>query len=94
MAGPITTASLTWTHDLQFDATTGQTALTIDSRGKRAHRRSRRWPWRLPGCMAIDVVDIVTKGRHDLQRPDARPSPPTAPRNRRGASSRWRCTSS
>lgn len=67
MAGPTATASLTWTHDLQFDARSGQTALTIDSRGVAGPSPIDALALALAGCMAIDVVDIVTKGRHPLR---------------------------
>ena len=67
MAGPITTASLTWTHDLQFEATTGNSTLTIDGQGKVGPNPVETLAVALAGCMAIDVVDIVTKGRHDLR---------------------------
>lgn len=67
MAGPITTASLTWTRDLQFDARSGQASLTIDSSGKAGPSPVEALALALAGCMAIDVVDIVQKGRHPLK---------------------------
>lgn len=67
MAGPTATAELTWTDDLQFDARSGQTALTIDSRGAAGPSPIDALALALAGCMAIDVVDIVTKGRHPLR---------------------------
>jgi len=67
MAGPITTASLTWTHDLQFHARSGHSSLTIDSSGKAGPSPVETLALALAGCMAIDVVDIVNKGRHPLR---------------------------
>jgi putative redox protein len=67
MAAPLTTALLTWTHDLQFEARSGQTAITIDSRGVAGPSPIEALALALAGCMAIDVVDIVTKGRHPLR---------------------------
>lgn len=67
MAGPITTASLTWTRDLQFDSRSGQAALVIDSSGKAGPSPVEALALALAGCMAIDVVDIVQKGRHQLK---------------------------
>lgn len=67
MAAPVTTATLTWTHDLQFDARSGQTALIIDSRGVAGPSPVEALALALAGCMAVDVVDIVTKGRHPLK---------------------------
>lgn len=66
MAAPVTTATLTWTTALQFDARSGQTALTIDSRGEAGPSPVEALALAVAGCMAIDVVDIVTKGRHPL----------------------------
>jgi putative redox protein len=67
MAAQPTTALLTWTQDLQFDASSGQTSLTIDSRGIAGPSPVEALALALAGCMAIDVVDIVTKGRHPLR---------------------------
>jgi putative redox protein len=67
MAAPLTTATLTWTKELQFDATSGQTALVIDSRGEAGPSPVETLALAVAGCMAIDVVDIVTKGRHPLK---------------------------
>jgi putative redox protein len=67
MAAPLTTATLTWTRDLQFDARSGEAALTIDSRGVAGPSPVEALAIAVAGCMAIDVVDIVTKGRHPLE---------------------------
>jgi putative redox protein len=67
MAGPIITASLTWTRDLQFDARSGQSSVIIDSSGKAGPSPVETLALALAGCMAIDVVDIVNKGRHPLR---------------------------
>jgi putative redox protein len=67
MAAPVTSATLTWTHDLQFDARSGQSALTIDSRGVAGPSPVEALALALAGCMAVDVVDIITKGRHPLR---------------------------
>ena len=67
MAAPLTTASVTWTRELQFTATSGQTSLTIDSRGEAGPSPVEALALAVAGCMAIDVVDIVTKGRHALK---------------------------
>ena len=72
MAAPVTTATLTWTQDLQFDAQSGQTSLTLDSRGVAGPSPIDALAIALAGCMAIDVVDIVTKGRHPLEGLSAR----------------------
>jgi putative redox protein len=67
MAGPVTTASLTWTRELQFEAQSGQSSLIIDSKGIAGPSPVEALALALAGCMAIDVVDIVLKGRHPLR---------------------------
>jgi putative redox protein len=67
MAAPQTTATLTWRKDLQFDAQSGQTEMVIDSRGVAGPSPVEALAVAVAGCMAIDVVDIVTKGRHPLK---------------------------
>lgn len=66
MAAPVTTATLTWTHDLEFEARSGHTALIIDSKGRAGPSPIESLALALAGCMAVDVVDIVAKGRHPL----------------------------
>lgn len=66
MAAPTTSTTLVWTRDLQFAATTGATTLTLDSKGLAGPSPVDALAMALAGCMAIDVVDIVTKGRHPL----------------------------
>ena len=67
MGAPHTTATLTWRSDLQFDAQSGQTQMVIDSRGVAGPSPVEALAVAVAGCMAIDVVDIVTKGRHPLK---------------------------
>ena len=67
MAAPLTTATLTWTKDLQFDAHAGRTDLIIDSQGVAGPSPIDALAMAVAGCMAIDVVDIVTKGRHPIK---------------------------
>lgn len=67
MAGLTATASLTWTGDLRFDATAGSSALVLDGRREAGPSPIDALAMAIAGCMAIDVVDIVKKGRHDLR---------------------------
>ena len=67
MAGSRTTATLTWTKELQFDGRSGQATITLDSRGIAGPSPVEALALALAGCMAIDVVDIVTKGRHPIR---------------------------
>lgn len=62
-----TTAELTWTTDLCLRATSGSSELVIDSNGKAGPSPMQTLAMSLAGCMAIDVVDIIKKGRHDLR---------------------------
>jgi putative redox protein len=62
-----TTAELTWTSDLSFRATSGGSELVIDSNSKAGPSPMQTLAMSLAGCMAIDVVDIIKKGRHDLR---------------------------
>lgn len=66
MAGPITSAQLDWVRNLEFEARSGRTRLTIDSKGQTGPSPIEALALALAGCMAVDVVDIVTKGRHPL----------------------------
>jgi putative redox protein len=66
MPGPVTTASLVWTRDLQFEARSGRTSLIIDSNGAAGPSPIESLAFALAGCMAVDVVDILVKGRHAL----------------------------
>lgn len=62
-----TTAELTWTTDLCLRATSGSSELVIDSNGKAGPSPMQTLAMSLAGCMAIDMVDIIKKGRHDLR---------------------------
>lgn len=62
-----TTAELTWDADLRFSAKSGGAQLVIDSRGEAGPSPMQTLAISLAGCMAIDVVDILRKGRHDLR---------------------------
>lgn len=65
------TASLTWAGDLRFAATAGSVSLTIDSKGAEGPSPVQALALGLAGCMAVDVVDILKKGRHALTGLDA-----------------------
>lgn len=66
MPKPPTTASLTWSGDLRFAASVGGTSLTLDSKGAEGLSPVQALAVGLAGCMAMDVVDILKKGRHPL----------------------------
>lgn len=66
MSKPPMTAALTWTGDLRFAATAGSVSLTVDGKGADGPSPMQALALGLAGCMAIDVVDILQKGRHPL----------------------------
>ncbi len=61
-----TTASLRWRNDLSFEARSGGIALMLDGDGTAGPSPVQALAMAVAGCMAIDVVDIVRKGRHEL----------------------------
>ena len=72
MAKPPVTANLHWLGDLRFRATSGSHEWTIDGKNATGPSPVDALAMALAGCMAIDVADIVVKGRHDLSSLDAR----------------------
>ena len=68
---PPITATLSWQGDLRFSARTPKTEITLDSEGVAGPSPVEALAMALAGCMAIDVADIVTKGRHQLHALEA-----------------------
>jgi putative redox protein len=64
---PPTIADLTWIGDLKLSATTGQTTLTIDSAGVAGVSPVQALAGALASCMSMDIIYILTKGRHPLR---------------------------
>jgi putative redox protein len=69
---PPVTATLTWQGDLRFLATTGQHHIIFDSDSQAGPSPPQAVAMALAGCMAIDVADIVCKGRHRVTALEAR----------------------
>lgn len=63
---PPFTATLTWQGDLRFAARSGNTEIVLDSKSTAGPSPPDALALALAGCMAIDVADIVTKGRHSF----------------------------
>lgn len=61
---PPVAAELIWSEALQFGATSGSTALIVDGDSLAGPSPVQLLAIALAGCMAIDVVDILRKGRH------------------------------
>ena len=64
---PPVVADLTWTGDLRFSATSGSTGITIDGNSTAGPSPVQTLAFALAGCMAADLVHILTKGRHPLR---------------------------
>ena len=79
MAKPPITATLTWQGDLRFRATSGQNEIIFDSESEAGPSPPQAVAMALAGCMAIDLADIVTKGRHPLTALEARITGERAP---------------
>lgn len=64
---PTTSAELTWEGDLHFTARTGGFDIAVDGNTMHAPSPMHALAVGLAGCMAIDLVDILIKGRHDVR---------------------------
>jgi putative redox protein len=72
MAKPPMAASLTWTGELTFSASSGTQRMVLDSDGAAGPSPMQALAFAIAGCMAMDVVDILRKGRHPLEGLDVR----------------------
>jgi len=66
-AKPPTTVTLVWEHDLVFAGESGQTHMALDSAAVAGPSPMQALAFALTGCMAMDVVHVLTKGRHELR---------------------------
>ena len=64
---PPLTAEIVWTEKLRFDVTTGNHAIVTDGDGEMGPSPMDLMASAVTGCMAIDVVSILQKGRPPLQ---------------------------
>jgi len=64
---PPVVADLVWTGDLRFSGTSASTGITIDGNSTAGPSPVQTLVFALAGCMAADVVYILTKGRHRLR---------------------------
>ena len=58
---------LTWDGDLRFNTISNGVALAIDGQSKAGPSPVQALALALAGCMAVDIVDILVKGRHPLR---------------------------
>ena len=64
---PPMVAELTWDRDLILFGKSGKATIVLDSAGVAGPSPVQSLAFALAGCMAMDVVHIITKGRHDLR---------------------------
>ena len=69
---PPIVATLTWQGDLRFDAALPRHSVVLDGDGAAGLSPVEALAVALAGCMAMDVADIVVKGRHDLKSLETR----------------------
>jgi len=62
-----TSLELVWEHDLVFAGSSGDASMTLDSAGAAGPSPVQALAFALAGCMGMDVVHILRKGRHDLR---------------------------
>lgn len=67
MAKPPVTLELIWEHDLVFGAASGTNRMTLDSASVAGPSPMQALAFGLAGCMAMDLVHILRKGRHELK---------------------------
>jgi putative redox protein len=67
MPKPPAVADIQWQRDLVFHANSGTRTLTMDGASKAGPSPVETLAFALAGCMATDVADILTKGRHQFR---------------------------
>jgi putative redox protein len=66
VAKPPLEVELAWEGDLRFRGRAAQAAIVLDSDGRAGPSPVQAVAAALAGCMAVDVVDILLKGRQPL----------------------------
>jgi putative redox protein len=66
-AKPPTVIELIWEHDLVFAGKSGDVEITVDSTSAAGPSPMQTLAFALASCMAMDVVHVLKKGRHDLR---------------------------
>jgi putative redox protein len=64
---PPVNVELIWERELVFAGRSGSTELTLDSAATAGPSPMQLVGYGLAGCMAMDVVHILRKGRHELR---------------------------
>jgi putative redox protein len=68
VAKPPIQLSLAWDGELRFTGMTDRVPLVIDGKSTAGPSPVEALALALTGCMAVDVADILQKGRHQLTR--------------------------
>jgi putative redox protein len=66
-APPATAVELIWEHDLVLAGKSGGATMTLDSRSAAGPSPMQALAFALAGCMAMDVVHVLTKRPNDLR---------------------------
>src|ERR687890_1902727 len=66
-ANPPTAIELIWEHDLVFAGRSGDVTMILDSASAAGPSPMQALAFALAGCMAMDVVHVIRKGRHDMR---------------------------
>ena len=64
---PPTTVELVWERDLVFGGRSGDASIVLDSASAAGPSPVQVLGFALAGCMGMDLVHILQKGRHDLR---------------------------
>lgn len=67
MPKPPTVIDLVWERDLVFSGHSGEISMTLDSAGSAGPSPMQALAFGLAGCMAMDVVAILQKGRQAVR---------------------------
>jgi putative redox protein len=70
MAKPPLDAALTWTGNLNFTASSGTQRITLDGNSADGTSPMQALAFAISGCMAMDVVEILRKGRYSVNALD------------------------
>jgi putative redox protein len=64
---PPTAVELVWEHDLVLGGRSGDVSIVLDSASQAGPSPVQALAFALAGCMAMDVVHILRRGRHHLR---------------------------
>ena len=67
MPKPPTIVDLAWIGDLKFSGTSNKASIVLDSASVAGPSPMQALAFALAGCMSMDVVHVLTKGRYKLR---------------------------